>query len=162
VAARPTRPRETGFSLKRCDRVLSFRCCAAAAAAGVAALGAYVGAAGAAGAPPPEPIHAYANPVVIEGLRARPTELVMSADGNGYITELSHWVSWGEAYSTARGLNHVNDCDPNCADGHVSKIPVTVTLSRPGIWRGHFVYECYTVKPGATYLRHLCLPRADT
>jgi hypothetical protein len=84
----------------------------------------------------------------------------MSADGNGYITGLSHWASWGESYSTARGLNHVNDCEPNCADGHVSKIPVTVTLSRPGIWRGHFVYECYSVRPGAAYLRHLCLPRA--
>jgi hypothetical protein len=97
----------------------SLRPLAVLAAAGIAA----VVASAPAGAAPPQPIQAYKHPVVMQELRQRPAELVMSVDGNGYITGLSHWSSWGESYSGARGLDHVNNCQPNCAQGHISKNP---------------------------------------
>jgi hypothetical protein len=37
-------------------------------------------------------------------------------DGNYYVTRL-HWKSWGTSRAEARGVFHMNDCDPSCAEG---------------------------------------------
>jgi len=104
-------------------------------------------------------IRVYENPAVIQGLTTRPAQLTLSADGNYMITGLRHWQAWGAPIAQANGINHVNNCVPDCAAGHVAKVHVTVQLSRRGNYHGHYVYQCYAVKPAAAaYLRHLCLP----
>jgi hypothetical protein len=104
------------------------------------------------------PIRAYQNPAVIQGLKVRPRSLTMAADGNYTITGL-RWTGWGSPSARAQGVNHVNNCVPNCAQGHVRKVRVSVRLFSRGFYRGHYVYRCYAVKPAAaSYLRRFCLP----
>lgn len=104
-------------------------------------------------------LRVYENPAVIQGLTVRPTQLTLAADGNDTITELRRWNRWGSSTASARGINHVNNCIPDCADGRISRVRVTVRLSRRGEYRGHYVCKCYAVKPpAAAYLRHFCLP----
>lgn len=104
------------------------------------------------------PIRVYENPAVIQHLRVRPSTLTMAADGNYTITGL-HWAGWGSATARAHGINHVNNCVPNCAHGHISKVRVSVRLFSRGYYHGDYVYRCYAVKPApAAYLRHFCLP----
>jgi len=104
------------------------------------------------------PIRAFANPAVIQGLKIRPRTLTMAADGNDTITGL-RWTGWGTSTAHATGVNHVNDCTPNCASGHITKVHVSVRLFSRGYYQGNYVYRCYAIKPATVaYLRHFCLP----
>jgi hypothetical protein len=105
------------------------------------------------------PIRVYQNPAVIQGAKVKPRQLTMAADGNYTITGMRNWSGWGTAIAKAKGINHINNCVPNCATGHISPVNVTVRLTQPGDYQGRYVYTCYAVKPAAvTYLRHFCLP----
>ena len=104
------------------------------------------------------PILVYENSAVIQGLKVRPSMLTMAADGNDTITSL-HWTGWGSSAARAKGLNHVNNCIPSCADGHITTVHVAVRLFSRGYYHGNYVYECYAVKPAsAAYLRRIYLP----
>ena len=82
----------------------------------------------------------------------------MSRSGNYTITGL-HWTGWGSSTARASGINHVDNCVPNCASGHITKVRVSVRLFSRGYYQGNFVYRCYVIKPAAVaYLRHFCLP----
>ena len=95
---------------------------------------------------------------VIRGLKVRPSTPTMPADGNYTITGL-RWNGWGSSAARAGGINHVNNCVPDCADGHIRKVRVSVRLMSRGCYRGKYVYRCYAVKPAAAaYLRRFCLP----
>jgi hypothetical protein len=68
--------------------------------------------------------------------QARPGSYVLTcADGNDYLAGL-RWVSWSGGAAFGRGTEHVNDCVPNCAQGHFHAYPVLVTawraVARPG------------------------------
>ena len=103
-------------------------------------------------------IRFYEDVGVLQGLRVRPPQIGFAADGNDTVTGL-HWHGWGSSVSYAGGTNHVNNCNPSCAQGHISPVHVRVTLSQPGTYHGHYIYLCYAVKPAAAmYLRHSCLP----
>src|SRR6202035_4091104 len=59
--------------------------------------------------------------------QVRPGGYVLTcADGNDYLAGL-HWVSWSGGAAFGRGTEHVNDCIPNCAEGHFHAYPVLVT-----------------------------------
>lgn len=103
-------------------------------------------------------VRAYQNSAVIQGLQVRPATLTMAADGNDTITGL-RWTGWGSTATHASGVNHVNNCVPNCAQGHITMVRVSVRLFSRGYYRGDYVYRCYAVKPAAVaYLRRFCLP----
>jgi hypothetical protein len=104
------------------------------------------------------PIYFYRSVGVIQGLRWKPPLIIFAADGNDTVTGLK-WRGWGTFVARAFGINHVDNCLPNCAQGRVSLVRVQVSLSSPGLYRGHHVYRCYRVKPANAYLsqRH-CLP----
>lgn len=105
-----------------------------------------------------DPIHFYKNLALLRGLRVKPSQIVFNADGSNTVTGL-RWRTWGSSVTRAFGTNHVNNCIPNCAQGHVSRVRVQVSLSRPGFVHGHHVYRCYRVKPANAYLRQRhCLP----
>lgn len=72
----------------------------------------------------------------------RPTGFVLTcADANSYLTSLK-WSSWNAGSARGTGIWHINDCVPNCAQGHFLSYPVDVTF-----WRSHPV----TSKPGELY-----------
>ncbi len=105
-----------------------------------------------------DPIYFYDNVALLQGLRVRPSQITFNVDGNNTVTDLS-WEGWGSPIARGQGTNHVDNCIPNCAQGHVSPVQVHITLSRPGSFHGHDVYRCFAVKPAAkTYLRDSCLP----
>ena len=104
------------------------------------------------------PVRVYQNPAVAQGLKVKPATLTMAADGNYAITGL-RWTGWGSATARATGINHIDNCVPSCAHGHIHKVRVSVRLFNRGFYHGHHVYLCYAVKPAAAaYLRHFCLP----
>jgi hypothetical protein len=120
---------------------------AAAVAAGIGALALAASLPAVASATPSAAVaHAAKSHVVIVNCRGtgqiRPSSFVITcADGNDYLTGL-HWSSWpvnasAGAAAFGRGSEHVNDCIPNCAQGHVHSFPVLVTLWRSEPRGGH-------------------------
>ena len=61
-------------------------------------------------------------------MEAKPTKITVSGDGSGYVDGLS-WTDWGTPRATATGSLHVDDCNPNCAQGTFTAYPATVTLA---------------------------------
>lgn len=60
----------------------------------------------------------------------KPTQIVVyCGDANGAFLNL-RWSSFGGSTARGEGTWSVNDCNPNCAAGHVHGYPVTVTLSQ--------------------------------
>jgi hypothetical protein len=128
------------------------------AASGISASSAVGHASGSARAVGSSPILVYANPAILDGLRLRPTQITFAADGNYTVTGLRHWHGWGSSSARADGVNHIDNCIPDCATGHISRVSVSVRLFRPGQYRGHHIYRCYAVKPAAVaYLHRVCL-----
>lgn len=111
-----------------------------------------------AGAAASNPIYFYKFVGVLQSLRWKPAQIVFAADGNDAVTGL-RWRGWSTSVARAFGINHIDNCIPNCAQGHISLVRAQVSLSGPGYFRGHHVYLCYRVKPSNGYLsqRH-CLP----
>lgn len=94
------------------------------------------------------PAHPAAKPVVFNCTKAqvRPGSFTLTcADGNDYLAGL-HWVSWSGGAAFGRGTEHVNDCIPNCAQGHFHAYPVLVTAWRAVARPGH---------PGQRYFSRL-------
>ena len=60
---------------------------------------------------------------------AKPEAITITcADGGQYIDDIS-WQRWGSTGAQGTGTYHVNDCDPNCAEGEFLSAEVEVTLS---------------------------------
>jgi len=60
----------------------------------------------------------------------KPRRLNPSVDGSLFVTGM-RWELWNAHRARGTGTAHVNDCDPDCADGHYSEHRVTVRLGRP-------------------------------
>jgi hypothetical protein len=61
-------------------------------------------------------------------------------------TEFSklHWRGWGSSVAVARGRNRVLVCRPSCAEGHVTHVGSTVTVSKAITRDGRLQYGCLT------------------
>jgi hypothetical protein len=59
-----------------------------------------------------------------------PRRLNPSVDGSLYVKGMQ-WTVWDDRRAAGHGTAHVNDCLPDCADGHYTAYPVTVRLARP-------------------------------
>jgi len=64
------------------------------------------------------------------GLRTEPSQITASADGAAYVKNLT-WAGWGAATATGTGTMEADNCVPNCAEGHDTAYPATVTLTDP-------------------------------
>lgn len=60
----------------------------------------------------------------------KPRVLIPSVDGSLSVGDM-HWRVWTTERAVGAGVAHVNDCTPDCADGHYASHPVTVYLSQP-------------------------------
>lgn len=60
------------------------------------------------------------------------------------------WRDYGSNLAIGRGLFASNDCNPNCADGKITWVPVTVRLRERILCRGRLAYTLMAVD-GATF-----------
>ena len=61
-------------------------------------------------------------------MKARPARITNTADGSGYVKDIS-WSGWGTATARGRGILEVDNCTPNCAQGMYRAYPATVILT---------------------------------
>jgi hypothetical protein len=66
----------------------------------------------------------------VSGHAYKPRRLNPSVDGSLYVGGMQ-WTAWDDRSAVGHGTAHVNDCTPDCADGHYASHRVTVRLSRP-------------------------------
>ena len=82
--------------------------------------------------------------------------LSLSGDGAFYMTKIRHWHHWNHHRATAHGKVHLNDCKPDCADGHFHTYRGFVRVSRPlNCGGGHSSYSKVRVRfHGRTIREH--------
>ena len=68
--------------------------------------------------------------------------LACADDGMG-LTQL-HWTSWTPELASAYGTQWQNDCQPNCATGHIRDYPVVAMLWGSATVKGHPGERRYT------------------
>ncbi|HEY3906251.1 MAG TPA: hypothetical protein VGM14_20240 [Streptosporangiaceae bacterium] len=74
--------------------------------------------------------------------------IITCADAGDSLTKLK-WSNWSTTAS-GKGTDVVNDCKPNCAEGHFHKYGVDVSLFRVKPWSHHAGQRYYT-RMGLTY-----------
>ena len=70
----------------------------------------------------------------------RPRTLLLSGDGTLWVAKTT-WSHWSGTRADGRGTSVVNNCNPNCAQGHLRRDPVVVHLSRPHHKCGHWFFN---------------------
>ncbi|HSZ39694.1 MAG TPA: hypothetical protein VK817_07035 [Trebonia sp.] len=81
----------------------------------------------------------------------KPSEIDFSADGGNVVTGI-RWQSWTARGATGHGTSAIESCVPNCAQGPVTYVPTTITLSAP--LGGKFTVLTETRKGRAMTLRY--------
>ena len=67
----------------------------------------------------------------IGAAKFEPSQLMVACgDGSFFITNVK-WDDWESARAGGVGVGHLNDCTPDCAEGHFHTFSVAVDLSRP-------------------------------
>jgi hypothetical protein len=59
-----------------------------------------------------------------------PSQIDFSADGGNVVTGI-RWLSWTAGGATGQGTSAIESCVPDCAQGAVTYVPATITLSAP-------------------------------
>lgn len=59
--------------------------------------------------------------------------MIACADGDNLVDQ-PHWSNWGPTTAAATGVGTVNDCLPDCVNGHDHRDPATLTLADPAPW----------------------------
>jgi len=80
-------------------------------------------------APAPSPT-AYFGQYGVSTHAYKPRRLNPSVDGSLYMRGM-RWSVWDGRHAVGDGIAHVNDCTPDCADGHYTTYRVTVRLAGP-------------------------------
>ena len=84
----------------------------------------------------------------------KPRRLNPSVDGSLFVRGMQ-WTVWDDRQAAGDGIAHVNDCKPDCADGHYATYRVTVRLAQPRELCGSRFFTAIRVRgPGYhTYAR---------
>jgi hypothetical protein len=112
----------------------------------------------------PQPVYFFTNTTQpldkTNKLVIKPSSFLMFQDGAWVLQKLK-WTHWGSKIARATGVSNTSDGIPNIAQGKRSTTPARVTLSKPGRFRGHEVYHCFTLTipahPEAN--QHLCIKK---
>ncbi|MGP8296809.1 hypothetical protein ACTPOK_02350 [Streptomyces inhibens] len=76
--------------------------------------------------------------------QVRPGDFMLACgDGNNVLQSL-RWSQWQPQSAAAEGNDLVNDCQPDCADGHFHSYRVHVRLDNPQLRPGHSGQWQYT------------------
>jgi hypothetical protein len=54
----------------------------------------------------------------------------LSGDSTSFLFHMT-WTTWSGSQAVGRGTYKLDDCNPNCAGGHVYSVATVVTLSQP-------------------------------
>jgi hypothetical protein len=147
----------------RLSRIASIALPAAAVAAVSVPLAVSANAAPGAASRPSAPaprisVHDCANKALV-----RPREFTIFCDGSRYLTKLS-WTSWNATEATGTGVDYVDNCLPNCAQGKWTHQNAIVVLWRSrGVphHKGQSEYTKLTVLyPGSGRIATLTPPGA--
>ncbi|NUR74555.1 MAG: hypothetical protein HOU81_27410 [Hamadaea sp.] len=80
-------------------------------------------------APTATSVYLAANGKLASSAAVEPQTAPISRDSSLKLTSMA-WSSWADN-ATGTGVATINLCDPSCANGTSTQIPVTVTLSAP-------------------------------
>ena len=72
----------------------------------------------------------------------KPASIVLSADGGNIPYDL-RWSQWNNQGAVGRGLVGIQSCNPNCAQGATTPVPVRITLS--DVRNGHYTFIAETI-----------------
>ena len=109
---------------------------AAGSSAAASSAGASSGAASSAAAAPPSPaatVYLAESGDVHGTVVYRPAcraGCQLSGDGTTALWDMT-WTSWTGRAAVGRGTEKIDDCDPDCAQGTLHAVPVTVTFTKP-------------------------------
>ena len=80
----------------------------------------------------------------------KPSTIGFSADG-GNIPDNLVWSGWGTGAANAQGTIGLNNCNPDCAQGHILTVPVTISVT--DLYNGtyHSITETIQGQPPQTY-----------
>lgn len=77
--------------------------------------------------------------------QVRPGKYVLACgDGNFYVSRL-RWVRWSASVGIARAQATLNDCRPDCAEGHFHSTSAVLVFSDPVSRRARRLYSVVTV-----------------
>lgn len=58
-----------------------------------------------------------------------PTDVVLSCADGGFLIKDIRWTGWGESFAAGMGTGSLNDCTPNCANGHYHSYPMLLAVT---------------------------------
>jgi hypothetical protein len=67
----------------------------------------------------------------------KPSSITLSADGGNIPYDLT-WSQWNDKRAVAKGLVGIQSCNPNCAQGTTTPVPVRIILS--DVHGGHYTH----------------------
>jgi hypothetical protein len=76
--------------------------------------------------------------------QVKPGTIALACADNGMGLSYLHWTSWTPELASAYGTEWQNDCQPNCAAGHIHHYPVRAMLWGSATVQGHPAERRYT------------------
>jgi len=58
-----------------------------------------------------------------------PSEVVLSCADGGFSIQKIQWTGWGESFAAGMGTGSLNNCTPNCANGHYHSYPMLLVVT---------------------------------
>jgi hypothetical protein len=58
-----------------------------------------------------------------------PSDVVLSCADGGFSIQKIQWTGWGESFAAGMGTGSLNDCTPNCAEGHFHNYPMLLVVA---------------------------------
>jgi hypothetical protein len=65
-------------------------------------------------------------------------------DFNGLVLKKIKWHHWNSKVARGKGRGRVNDCNPNCAQGHIHAGPARLKMFKRHTENGRRMYGCMT------------------
>jgi hypothetical protein len=73
----------------------------------------------------------------------KPSSIVLSADGGNVPYNLK-WSQWNDQGAVGKGVVGIESCNPNCAQGTTTPMPVRITFS--DVRHGHYSYITESIR----------------
>ena len=88
------------------------------------------------------------------GYSQKPSSITLTcADGGIYLDNISY-NSWNSNGATGKGIFNENTCDPDCATGKFSRVPVSITIVKPfKDANGKFIFSKMVLKSSSILLK---------
>ena len=72
--------------------------------------------------------------------QVRPPVTQLSGDDSLLVRGM-HWLSWGASTAAGTGVSYIDNCLPNCAQGHEYRNTVRVSLTAPVLHCGRWFFS---------------------